>query len=81
MSDVEQNRLKNFPVNFLAVLLGLMGYSLALQKAESIIYFPLSGDRGFFTGQIVFQDQILYILVGIYLSDCRFYGRNDTALS
>ncbi len=42
MSDVEPNRLKNFPVNFLAVLLGLMGYSLALQKAESIIHFPFS---------------------------------------
>jgi len=40
LSDVEQNRLKNFPVNFLSVLLGLMGYSLALQKAESIIDFP-----------------------------------------
>jgi tellurite resistance protein len=40
MSNVEPNRLKNFPVNFLAVLLGLMGYSLALQKAESIIHFP-----------------------------------------
>ncbi len=39
---MEPNRLKNFPVNFLAVLLGLMGYSLALQKAESIIHFPFS---------------------------------------
>ena len=42
MSAMERNRLKNFPVNFLAVLLGLMGYSLALQKAEHALGLPVS---------------------------------------
>ncbi|MEC9492512.1 SLAC1 anion channel family protein [Flexistipes sp.] len=39
MSENSNSRLGNFPINFLAVLLGLMGYSLALQKSEHIFDF------------------------------------------
>jgi len=38
MSETQQNnRLKNFSISFLAIPLGLIGYTLALQKAEHIL--------------------------------------------
>lgn len=42
MSNSELNRLQHFPVNFLAVLLGLLGFSLTLQKAEHALNLSLS---------------------------------------
>ena len=36
----EFNRLKNFPISFLAICLGLIGFTLAWQKAESILKLP-----------------------------------------
>ena len=38
----QMNRLKNFPITFLAIILGLTGFSLALQKAEQILNLPFS---------------------------------------
>jgi len=35
------SRLKNFPVSFLAIALGLIGFTLAWQKAEHILAIPL----------------------------------------
>ena len=37
----EFNRLKNFPISFLAICLGLIGFTLAWQKAEQILKLPL----------------------------------------
>ncbi len=36
----ETNRLKNFPISFYAVVLGLIGYTLAILKAEVVFHFP-----------------------------------------
>jgi len=36
----EFNRLKNFPISFLAICLGLIGFTLAWQKAEGILKLP-----------------------------------------
>jgi len=69
MSSPEHNRLKNFPVNFLAVLLGLMGYSLALQKAEHALHFPVSVYTPFlYVTLALFADFIV-----IYASKCIKY--------
>ena len=35
------SRLKNFPVSFLAINLGLIGFTLAWQRAEHILKIPL----------------------------------------
>ena len=35
------NRLKNFPISFLAICLGLIGFTLAWQKAEIILKLPI----------------------------------------
>ncbi len=39
---IELNRLKNFPISFLSVGLGLIGLTLAWQKAEGILKLPFS---------------------------------------
>lgn len=64
MPEEKTSRLKHFPVNFLAVLLGLMGYSLALQKAEGFIAFPFSVYRFFLYGTIAlsFGFLIIYLI-------------------
>jgi tellurite resistance protein len=36
------NRLKNFPISFLSIALGLIGFTLAWQKAEEILHIPVS---------------------------------------
>lgn len=36
------NRLRNFPISFLAIGLGLIGFTLAWQKAEHILHLPFS---------------------------------------
>jgi len=36
----EFNRLKNFPISFLAIALGLIGFTLTWQKAENILKLP-----------------------------------------
>ena len=38
--ELEFNRLKNFPISFLAICLGLIGFTLAWQKAEHILHLP-----------------------------------------
>lgn len=43
----EVNRLKNFPVSFFALVLGFVGFALAIQKTEGIINIP-EGIKAFF---------------------------------
>lgn len=43
--QIELSRLKNFPISFLAIALGLIGFTLAWQKAEQILYLPFSFSR------------------------------------
>ncbi len=69
MPSPEQNRLKHFPVNFLAVLLGLMGYSLALQKAEHALHFPVSVYSPF----LYFTLFLFAVFILIYLAKCITY--------
>ena len=69
MPHPENNRLKNFPVNFLAVLLGLMGYSLALQKAEHALHFPVSVYSPF----LYFTLFLFAVFILIYLAKCIKY--------
>jgi len=38
----EISRLKNFPISFLAICLGLIGFTLAWQKAEHILEIPFA---------------------------------------
>ncbi|MBN2278958.1 MAG: SLAC1 anion channel family protein [Candidatus Marinimicrobia bacterium] len=38
---MNSDRLKHFPISFFAVVLGLSGYTIALQKSEAMLHFPL----------------------------------------
>ncbi|MCF8107115.1 MAG: SLAC1 anion channel family protein [Desulfohalobiaceae bacterium] len=69
MSAMERNRLKNFPVNFLAVLLGLMGYSLALQKAEHVLGLPVSVYSPF----LYFTMTFFLVFLVTYIAKCFKY--------
>lgn len=40
--NVDLGRLKNFPISFLAICLGLIGFTLAWQKAEHILHLPFA---------------------------------------
>lgn len=40
--EIEFTRLKNFPISFLAICLGLIGFTLAWQKAEHILKLPFT---------------------------------------
>lgn len=54
------NRLKNFPISSLGICLGLIGFTLAWQKAEQILKFPF-----------IFSNYLLYFsiaIIGIILS-------------
>ena len=39
--ECDVSRLKNFSVSFLAICLGLIGFTLAWQKAEHILKLPI----------------------------------------
>ncbi len=58
------NRLKNFPISFLAIGLGLIGFTLAWQKAEHILKIPYSFSTYlfYFSLLIIFLIFIMYIL-------------------
>lgn len=43
--SVDQLRLKNFPVSFFAMILGWNGFTIALQKAETILKLPVDISR------------------------------------
>jgi tellurite resistance protein len=42
VENIELNRLRNFPISFLGMTLGLIGFTLAWQKAEHILKLPFS---------------------------------------
>ncbi|MBN2436919.1 MAG: SLAC1 anion channel family protein [Spirochaetes bacterium] len=42
IKSIDPGRIKNFPISFLAVTLGLSGFSLAWQRAEQILKLPFS---------------------------------------
>ncbi len=60
---VKLDRLKNFPISFLAVALGLIGFTLAWQKAESILKIPFSIS----TYLIYFSVLVIGIISTVYL--------------
>jgi len=60
----EFNRLRNFPISFLAVCLGLIGFTLAYQKAEHILKLPFAVSNYL----LYFSIAIISIIVLIYLA-------------
>jgi len=58
------NRLKNFPISFLAICLGLIGFTLAWQKAEHILKLPIfvSNYLLYFTLFVIITVLLIYIL-------------------
>lgn len=60
----EFNRLSNFPVSFLAVCLGLIGFTLAYQKAEHILKLPFVISNYL----LYFSIAIIGIVMVIYLA-------------
>jgi len=63
-SKFEFNRLKNFPISFLAICLGLVGFTLAWQKAESVLglSFILSNYLLYFTIIITSVIFVIYFI-------------------
>ncbi|RLI98706.1 MAG: C4-dicarboxylate ABC transporter [Candidatus Aenigmatarchaeota archaeon] len=57
------DRLKNFPVSFLAICLGMVGFTLAWQKAEHILRFPFQ-----MSGYLLYASiGTMAVIIGIYL--------------
>lgn len=50
--SVDQLRLKNFPISYFAVILGLNGFTIAFQKAEELLDFPAGLSNGLLFGAI-----------------------------
>lgn len=67
IKKVDLSRLKNFPISFLAICLGLIGFTLAWQKAEHVLKLPFIISNyllyfSFLTMIIVFSLYILKII-------------------
>lgn len=62
-ADVEVSRLKNFPISFLAICLGLIGFTLAWQKAEEILPLQFSIS----TYLLYFSLAVIAVVLFIYL--------------
>lgn len=57
------SRLKNFPVSFLAICLGMIGFTLAWQKAETILQLPIA-ISGFL---LYFSEAVIAMVIITYL--------------
>lgn len=55
-------RLKNFPISFFAPILGLAGFSLALQRSQSLLYLP----NWVMTTMVTFTIILFVIILGFY---------------
>jgi len=64
MSKIKLNRLKNFPISFLAVVLGLAGFTLALQRSEIIfnLQFHIYNYFLYFTLTVFLLVSLIYIV-------------------
>lgn len=60
MSNKSLNRLKNFPISFYAVVLGLTGFSLVLQKMGPIFSLPL-----FLFYSLLYLSLSLFLLISL----------------
>ena len=58
------SRLRNFPISFLAIGLGLIGYTLAWQKAEHILKIPFTISPYL----LYFSLLVIVIILGMYLA-------------
>ena len=56
------DRLKNFPISFLAIGLGLIGFTLAWQKAEQILGMPFAAS----TYLLYFSLIVIVVILGTY---------------
>ena len=65
------NKLKYFPVSFLAVCLGLIGFVLTWQKAEHILNLPFSISNYL----LYFSLSIISIILILYLSKILKYPK------
>ncbi len=59
-SHYKFERLKNFPISFLAICLGLIGFTLAWQKAEDILHLPF-----IISNYLLYFSFIVFAIVGI----------------
>ena len=57
-------RLKNFPISFFSIILGMSGFTLAYQRAEHILKLPFeaSGYLLWVTGVLFALVSVLYVL-------------------
>ncbi len=62
--EIEMSRLQNFPISFLAICLGLIGFTLAWQKAEHILHLPfvISDCLLYFSLSIIMIVVLIYLL-------------------
>lgn len=68
--EYDFNRLKNFPISFLAIGLGLIGFTLAWQKAEHILKIPFA----FSPYLLYFSLVVIVVILGTYLAKMiRYY--------
>lgn len=56
-------RLKHFPVSFFSVILGLTGFTIAFQKAETVLNFPIKGSFYIF----LFTSAVFVLISFVYL--------------
>lgn len=62
MNDASEPRLKNFPIAFFSILMGLGGFAMALRKGEAILSLPSGGSL------------LVYLLGGIlFVVFCALY--------
>ncbi|MCD4705785.1 SLAC1 anion channel family protein [bacterium] len=64
MTKIECNRLKNFPISFFAVVLGLVGFTLVLQKLEPLLGFLFN----IYTYALYFTLAMFLIISLIYIA-------------
>ncbi len=64
-------RIKNFPISFFAIILGMSGFALAFQRAEKILglSFPISNYLLWITGILFGFVLLLYLIKVIFFTD------------
>jgi len=67
-------RIKLFPISFFALVLGFVGFALAIQKAEHLLYFPsIISSSSIVSGILWFSIGITISISAIYLMKIIFF--------
>lgn len=59
-NELNPNRIKNFPISFFAIVLGLIGFTLAWQKAEDVLKLPFA-----ISTYLLYFSLLIFILIFI----------------